>query len=419
MSYVYNFLIVSLQFLGRFSDLMSPKMRLFFKGRKGALQSMEQWNPGRKVIWMHVASLGEYEQGQPLLEQLKSHFTDYAILLSFFSPSGYEVQKNNTLADKTIYLPLDTRRNAKRFLKSQDFALAIFVKYELWPNFMFALKAQKIAALLISARFYQNHILFKWQGQLLRKAIGCFDTIFTQDENSQNQLKNFLPHLNAVQSSDTRYDRVVEIASKRKELEWAQNFAQDEFTMVVGSSWPEEEELLYELMSSTDIKLVIAPHQVDIKNINRISALFKAFNAQCLSKYEADVQSRVIIADQIGLLSSLYFYGDCAFIGGGFKTGLHNTLEAAVYAKPILIGPHYSAFPEVIDLHQNGGIQVVKNSEELKKIINKWMSNPQLIQKLGANNLERIQAKKGATEQILEKIKTTLDKQTNPHEQNI
>jgi 3-deoxy-D-manno-octulosonic-acid transferase len=409
MSYVYNFLIETVQFFGGFSRLMSEKMRLFYKGRKGVLQAMDEWNPGKKVIWMHVASLGEYEQGQPLLEELKSHFSDYAILLSFFSPSGYEIKKNNTLADKTIYLPLDTKGNARRFLKSQDFAMAIFVKYELWPNFMFALKAQKIPALLISARFYQKHILFKPHGSLLRKAIGCFDTIFTQDENSQKQLKNFLPHLNAVQSSDTRYDRVVEIAAKRKELLWAQNFAQDDFTMVVGSSWPEEEELLLALLASTKLKIIIAPHQVNAKNINRITALFEAYKVQCLSKYKADEETRVLVVDEIGLLSSLYFYGNCAFIGGGFKTGLHNTLEAAVYAKPILIGPNYSAFPEVVDLVQNGGVQIVNNAKELENSIRQWMSDAKTTAYLGAKNYDRIQAKKGATLQILEKIKNTLD----------
>ena len=409
MSYVYNFLIETVQFFGGFSSLMSEKMRLFYKGRKGVLESMDEWNPGKKVIWMHVASLGEYEQGQPLLEELKSHFSDYAILLSFFSPSGYEIKKDNTLADKTIYLPLDTKGNARRFLKSQDFAMAIFVKYELWPNFMFALKTQKIPALLISARFYQKHILFKPQGYLLRKAIGCFDTIFTQDENSQKQLKDFLPHLNTVQSSDTRYDRVVEIASKRKELQWAQSFAQDEFTMVVGSSWPEEEELLLALLGGTNLKLIIAPHEVNPKNVNRITALFEAFKVQCLSNYKANEETRVLVVDEIGLLSSLYFYGNCAFIGGGFKTGLHNTLEAAVYAKPILIGPNYIAFPEVVDLVQNGGVQIVNNAKELEKSIQKWISDAKTTEYLGAKNNARIQAKKGATLQILEKIKNTLD----------
>ena len=202
---------------------------------------------------------------------------------------------------------------------------------------------------------------------------------------------------------------MVEIASKRKELQWAQSFAQDEFTMVVGSSWPEEEELLLALLGGTNLKLIIAPHEVNPKNVNRITALFEIFKVQCLSNYKANEETRVLVVDEIGLLSSLYFYGNCAFIGGGFKTGLHNTLEAAVYAKPILIGPNYIAFPEVVDLVQNGGVQIVNNAKELEKSIQKWISDAKTTEYLGAKNSARIQAKKGATLQILEKIKNTLD----------
>ncbi|MDO4497513.1 MAG: glycosyltransferase N-terminal domain-containing protein, partial [Bacteroidales bacterium] len=301
---------------------------------------------GNKVVWFHAASLGEFEQGRPLIEALREKYPEYRILQTFFSPSGYEVRKNYKGADVICYLPYDKPDECRRFLDIAHPDLAIIVKYEFWGNILEEAHRRQIPTYLVSGIFRPRQAFFKWYGGLLRPVLGCFDHLFVQDEESR-QLLAGLGLKNVTICGDTRFDRVIAIQQQAKEFPWAKKFADSaNFVMVAGSSWPKDEDILLEHFNNhPEMKLIIAPHEIHEEHVQSILSKIK----RPVMRYSQLVESKVtevdcLIIDAIGFLSGIYRYGQVAYIGGGFGVGIHNTLEAAVYGIPVIFGPNHQAF---------------------------------------------------------------------------
>lgn len=367
------------------ASLVNEKARLWKNGRKDIWTKLDS-GPGRfsernavsgkkKVIWMHCASLGEFEQGRPLLEKLRINYPGYKILLSFFSPSGYEVRKNYNGADWIVYLPMDGPGNAKRFLSIVDPSLVIFVKYEFWFYYLQAIKQNNSPLLLVSAIFRENSVFFKKHGTLQRKMLGFFDHLFVQDKVSA-ELLGSIGAKNVSVTGDTRFDRVAEIAEQFSPLPVIEKFVNGQKAIVAGSSWPPDERILQKVFSELkglDLKLIIAPHEIGEDHIAQLEKAFPGAVRYSLLKdnQQNSGNADVLIIDNIGMLSKLYHYSWISYIGGGFGKGIHNTLEAAVYGKPVLFGPKYGKFREAVDLVQNGGAFAIVNEASCIEIIKK------------------------------------------------
>lgn len=411
MNLIYNLIVHIAWFHLKIAALFHPKIKLFVKGRKETFTILEKCiKKDDKVIWVHVSSLGEFEQGLPVIEKLKTEYPSHKILITFFSPSGYEVKKNTDAADCVVYLPIDTRANARKFISHVDPVLAIFVKYEIWPNFLNLLSKNKTPILLISAIFRKDQIFFKWYGGLLKKALGKFTHIFVQDENSVILLKN-INLKNVTLGGDTRFDRVSEILEQGNSLAFMERFKGNTSCFVAGSTWPEDEKIIVPFVNETKkpLKVVIAPHNIKTdhirslkKSINRKVLLYSEINNKALSHYE------VIIIDNIGLLTKIYGYADIAYVGGAFATGLHNTLEPAVFGIPILIGPDYKGFKEAESLVDKKGILVVENPEDFKKGMNELLQNQEFLKATGRINSDFVKENKGASVQIMAHIRRLL-----------
>lgn len=392
--------------------LFSTKMKLFVTGRKktkSILKSLDKSNG--KWIWMHVASLGEYEQGVPILKQIQSNYPSHKLVLTFFSPSGYEVKKDSSLADLILYLPMDTLSNTKQFLGSLNPELSIFIKYEIWPNYLRELKRRNIPTLLVSAIFSKKQVFFKPWGSFMRKSLNAFTHFFVQDENSKLLLES-LGHQNVIVSGDTRFDRVSEILNQHNQLDFMDAFKQDHLCFVAGSTWPEDEQLLsaYINASSDQVKFVLAPHTIKPAHIEKIrETLTRA--VICYSKIKAgdDLgQYDVLIIDTIGLLTKIYSYADVAYVGGAFATGLHNTLEPAVFGIPVIIGPDYSGFKEAEDLVDKKGICVVQNESEFRSLLDRLFLDESYRKQTGTINSLYIKQNVGATSKVMGLIKSIL-----------
>lgn len=342
------------------ASLFNAKAYKWVSGRRDIIGQLEKSiTPGNPVIWMHCASLGEFEQGRPVLEELKRKFPAYRILLTFFSPSGFEALKNYSEADWVYYMPLDGARTAKRFLEIVKPSLVIFVKYEFWFYYLKKIKYRNIPLILISAIFREHMTFFKWYGGLQRKMLSRFDHLFLQDMSSKKLASNIgLDHISSV-SGDTRFDRVIEIAEKFSSVPGIDTFLSGHKAIVAGSTWEDDEMILASAMtalSDQPLKLIIAPHEITEKNLYRIGSLFT--NSVLYSEFLAnqETKAQVLIIDNIGMLSRLYFYAYITYIGGGLsRSGIHNVLEAAVYYKPVLFGPHYQKYTEAVGLVQAGG----------------------------------------------------------------
>jgi 3-deoxy-D-manno-octulosonic-acid transferase len=329
--------------------IFHSKIKLFVQGRSQTFSILKnKIQKENKVIWIHAASLGEFEQGLPVIEKLKATYPNYKILITFFSPSGYEVKKNTDVADAVVYLPLDTRKNAKRFIETVNPVLAIFVKYEIWPNYVEELKEKQVPILLISAIFRKEQVFFKWYGGIMRKTLHAFTHFFVQDENSVTLLKSIKLN-NVTLSGDTRFDRVSEILEEDNNLSFMEHFQGNETCFVAGSTWPEDEEIIVKFINETQkhLKFVLAPHNIKTehiqslkKSISKKVVLYTEIGHNDIPSYE------VLIINTIGLLTKIYSYADIAYVGGAFATGLHNTLEPAVFGIPIIIGPDYKGFNE-------------------------------------------------------------------------
>jgi 3-deoxy-D-manno-octulosonic-acid transferase len=383
-------------------------MKLFVDGRKEVFTILERKiAPQDQTIWFHAASLGEYEQGLPVIEKIKDKYPNHKIVVTFFSPSGYEVRKNNTVADATVYLPLDTPKNAKKFLKIVHPELVFFIKYEFWINYLHQLQNQKIPTYLISGIFREKQLFFKWYGGFYRKALDTFTHFFVQNKNSKNLITQ-LGKTNVTVSGDTRFDRVVTILEKDNTLDFIAQFKNNKTTIVIGSSWPKDEALLVEYINTCteDVKFIIAPHNIKTEQIQQLKSSITKKTILFSDKENTDLsQYEVFIIDTIGILTKIYSYGDIAYVGGGFgNPGVHNLLEPATFGIPIVIGPNYSHFDEAIKLvNLNGCISIV-NYIELNQAFSDLIQNKDIRIKKGEICNTFVQKNKGATDTILAQI---------------
>ncbi|MBP9794196.1 MAG: 3-deoxy-D-manno-octulosonic acid transferase [Flavobacterium sp.] len=408
MFFLYTLLVEITQQLLKIVALFSPKIKLFVKGRTIVFETLQsKLQKGDRNIWFHAASLGEYEQGLPVIEKIKEKYPQHKIILTFFSPSGYEVRKNNTIADVTVYLPLDTNKNAKQFLALVNPEMVFFIKYEYWPNYLKELKQQQIATYLISGVFRNNQSFFKWYGGFYRKALKSFKHFFVQNESSKELLKS-IDFTNVTVSGDTRFDRVVAILERDNSLDFIAQFKNNQTTIVIGSSWPKDEELLVNYINSTNhkVKFIIAPHNIKPEQISNLQSqitkkvvLFSEMKGKSLSDFN------VFIIDTIGILTKIYSYADIAYVGGGFgNPGVHNILEPATFGVPIVIGPNYCHFAEATALVHQEGCLSIKNQSELHQAFDLLLQNQDERHEKGHICSTFVQMNKGATATILQHI---------------
>lgn len=416
MFVIYHLLVnFAAQFI-KLLALFNPKMKLFVEGRKVVFQQLEKTiKPSDQTIWFHAASLGEFEQGLPIMEALKQTHPSHKIVVSFFSPSGYEVKKNNTIADVTVYLPLDTKKNAQNFIKAVHPDLVFFIKYEFWPNYLNELKRLQIKTFLVSGIFRKNQAFFKWYGRFYRKALEAFSYFFVQNESSKKLIQR-LGYQNVMISGDTRFDRVMSILKRDNSLDFMDEFCTaNSKTIVIGSSWPKDEELLlnYINTSAENVKFVIAPHNINTEQIKNLKSQLRKKTILFSEKEELPKQVQqdqlanfqVLIIDTIGILTKIYSYADIAYVGGGFgNPGVHNILEPATFSIPVVIGPNYSHFAEATALVNLGGCITVKNEMQLKEIIDELLQNEDERLEKGHICSTFVQMNAGATEKISNQI---------------
>jgi 3-deoxy-D-manno-octulosonic-acid transferase len=416
MIILYNLAIRAYTLLIHLASWFNPKAKLWVAGRKHLFQQIEkdfqEKAPKAPLVWVHCASLGEFEQGRPVIELLKKKRPGCAILLSFFSPSGYSVRKNYDQADYVYYLPTDTPFNAKKWIEIIEPDLAIFVKYEFWYHYLNTLQQKNIPTILVSAIFREKQIFFKWYGGLFRKLLKGFKQVFVQNEASAQLLKKL--DLKQIQiAGDTRIDRVLDIAKTAKSYPIIATFTQDHPTMIVGSSWAPDEELLADLLkedTSQHWKFIFAPHQIKEP---AIKGLEKRLNETAIRYSEAETQdlsnARILIIDNIGMLSSIYKYGNIAYIGGGFGAGIHNTLEPIAFGLPVIFGPKYKKFEEACFLVKNGGAFSVKESRELIEVF-KHLEDKSHYQQASAKAKAYVDHNQGASKQVVQYINQMLQK---------
>ncbi len=386
----------------------SKRAALLVKGRKTVWDTLGGVSLEGDVIWVHCASLGEFEQGRPLIEAIRRKNPSYKIVLSFYSPSGYEVRKNYKEADVVCYLPSDTRANAKRFISTVNPRMVFFVKYEYWYNYFRELKEVGTPLYLVSAIFRKDQIFFKWYGGWFRKILNNVKCFYIQDEKSAALLDGIGIKAYIV-AGDTRFDRVAAIAAAANPIPVVENFATGAKVLVAGSTWPADEQIIanYINNSAKDVKLIIAPHMVDESHIQQLERRF-ALPVCRYTKVKGEIGAdiRVLIIDTIGLLSAIYRYGSVAYLGGGFGKGIHNTLEAATYGMPVIFGPRHLKFKEAIDLKEKGAGFSINDSVEFGNLMERlWDDeNKDYLKKSGEAALEYVQSMCGATEEILKLI---------------
>ena len=383
---------------------------MFVKGRKHVFEILQQQiDTNDRVIWFHTASLGEFEQGLPVLEALKQQFPSHKFVLTFFSPSGYEVKKNSGVADIITYLPLDTKANARKFVRLTQPELAVFVKYEFWPNYLAELKKQQIHTISISTIFRASQAFFKPYGSWMRKSLNAFDHIFVQDERSKNLLKQ-IDFTDVTVSGDTRFDRVLEILERDNSLGFMEEFVSDKTTIVFGSSWQEDETIFVPFInhSQQQCKYIIAPHNIKPNEIQKLKEKITKPTVLFSEKEQhTDLsQFEVFIIDTIGILTKIYRYATIAYVGGGMgNTGLHNTLEPAVFGIPVIIGKNYNGFKEAEELVEIGGISSVDSKATFEKVLTRLLTDTAHRKTQGNRNISYIQSQGNATQKIISYLK--------------
>tara|TARA_R110002020_G_scaffold63170_5_gene168905 strand:- start:35572 stop:36813 length:1242 start_codon:yes stop_codon:yes gene_type:complete len=387
--------------------LLSRKIRLFVAGRKQVFGLLKgHIRDGEPIIWIHTASLGEFEQGLPIMEMLRVQHPSHKILVTFFSPSGYEIKKNTAAADLVTYLPMDTQRNAKDFLHIVRPVLAIFVKYEIWPNYLRELQRVEIPTLLISSIFNKRQSFFKWYGGFMRKSLFTFTHIFVQDQQSADLLRG-IGYSDVSIAGDTRLDRVSKIREQDNHLPFMEGFKKGRPCLVAGSTWPPDETILVEYINNSRGNTVyaIAPHNIKEDHIKALKAsltkrtvLYSEMGEQDLGHFD------VLIVDTIGLLTKIYSYADIAYVGGGFLTGLHNTLEPAVFGIPVIIGPRYTGFKEAEDLVSRKGVISITDGKSFQMVMERLLSDASLRADTGGQNSHYILNNKGASAKIMAAI---------------
>lgn len=414
MHFIYSFFIRFYTLAIQVASLFSPKAGLWVKGRKNIFQKLEADLKNRDkqspLVWVHCASLGEFEQGRPLIEKIRKEKKDVKILLTFFSPSGYEIRKNYKEADYVYYLPADTRVNARKFVSIVKPAISIFVKYEFWFNYLNELKSSQTPTYLVCGVFRENQHFFKSYGTWFRKQLSAFTHFYLQNEASE-KLVNSIGYNNTTVAGDTRFDRVVEIAKTAKEIELVKQFVSDKKVIIAGSTWDKDIDLLTRVpLQQWGYKLIIAPHEITEASISSTLLRFEnpfALGTKVIRYSKANentiAAADVLIIDNIGMLSSLYRYGTIAFIGGGFGKGIHNILEAATFSLPVIFGPNYHKFNEAKELIQKGGAFSVTSSEELQKTF-ALLNNSDSARMASFASKNYVESQTGATDKILEHI---------------
>ena len=404
----------------RLAAIWNPKARLWVRGRKSVIPEMRRRFQGehRQVVWFHCASLGEFEQGRPLIEALRESHPDICILLTFFSPSGYEACKTYAGADHILYLPMDSPGNARRFLDACSPSFAVFVKYEFWHFYLRALSGRGIPTLLVSAVFRPDQPFFRWYGGFWRNMLGAYSRIFVQDESSLTLLEDLGFGGKAVLSGDTRFDRVLEITrgagaiahdagairhdDAAKGIPAAADFAGDGPVIVAGSTWSEDEkELAHFVRTHPDVRFILAPHEIGKDHLREIAHRFP--DHVLYSEYcKKPVQAQCLVIDNIGMLSRLYQYAAITYVGGGFAgDGVHNVLEPAVWGKPVVFGPIYDKYREATELLQSGGGFTASTTLELEKCLEHLLHDPAGLEKAGRSARTYVENKAGATRRIL------------------
>jgi 3-deoxy-D-manno-octulosonic-acid transferase len=388
----------------------SPKARKWLVGRKNIFEKIqadiEVHNNSSKYIWVHCSSLGEFEQGRPIIERIKMQGRSHRIVLTFFSPSGYEIKKNYPVADHIFYLPMDSKKNAAKFLDLINPHLVIFIKYDYWYYYLDEIKTRRINCLLISAVFRQGQTFFKWYGNLQRKMLRCFSQIFVQNEESKTLLET-ISVSNCIVSGDTRFDAVVEIAENFRDIPLIEDFIGKTKCIVAGSTWKEDEEFLQKLLdqlTGDKIKLIIAPHEIDKRHLDELQKLFpRSVKFSELPAEHGQVQ--ILIIDNIGILSRLYSYAHITYVGGGFtKDGVHNVLEAAVYAKPVVFGKNYQKYSEAIQLVECEGAKAFSSQDELFQIIYTLLNDADDYRQKCEASGKYVSQNKGAAQKIMNYI---------------
>ncbi|MEJ1238653.1 glycosyltransferase N-terminal domain-containing protein [Chryseolinea sp. T2] len=403
MRLFYDGLILFLRVAVRVGAWFSPKLAAFVKGRISAFEMLRA-NVGAKpgpYIWVHCASLGEFEQGRPVIEEIRKSFPGYRVLLSFFSPSGYEVRKNYDAADVVSYLPWDTSKNARQWLSVVNPSLVIFVKYEYWHHYIAAIREREIPLLSISAIFRPNQIYFKWYGGFYRRILKKVNHFFVQNDDSERLLTSIGVNQHTL-GGDTRFDRVMQIVSQAREINLAAEFSRGSVVLVAGSIWPDDFDALLPAMNEGQAKFIVAPHEISERFLTSMENALKVKHVRFSRAQVTDVSSyNVLFVDNVGMLSSLYRYGRYAFVGGGFREGLHNILEAACYGVPVCFGNKaYDVYQEANDLIAEKAAFAIADSQELRGTI-QWLDQPDNYAHASSAARKYVVSRTGATEKIL------------------
>lgn len=406
MSFLYQIFISLFSISLRLASVFHPKAKKFISGRRNVwkkLSSLKETE--QKKVWIHCASLGEFEQARPLIEELKSKDNSLFILLTFFSPSGYEVQKHYPLADLVSYLPVDTLKNASRFLELGEFSAIFIVKYEFWFNYLSAIKKKQIPTYLISGIFWKNQQFFQWYGKWFAKKLSAFNYFFVQDSTSQ-QLLETIGYKNTCISGDSRFDRVYKLSQTAYHSAKIEEFVDQKKAIVFGSAWEKEIAFAKELSKKhSELKIIIAPHEIEEEKIQLLQSQFNFCIRLSKIQEGEDLKAKnILIIDSIGLLSKIYRYAHLAIIGGGFGKGIHNTIEAAVYGMPVVFGPNYKKFKEAIELIHCGAGFCVKHKIDFLALVEHFMENNSALEKASEQALEYVKTQVGATQTIIKHL---------------
>ncbi|MEO6327675.1 MAG: glycosyltransferase N-terminal domain-containing protein [Ginsengibacter sp.] len=416
MILLYRFFLLLYYTCIRILSLWNLKAKAWIEGRKN-FPAIDYTKGNNEVVWMHCASLGEFEQGRPLIEAIKSCYPSCKIVISFFSSSGYEIIKNFEGADHIFYLPEDSPRNAKKLISQINPALVLWVKYEYWFYFLNALKKKSIPTLLISGVYRTNMPFFKWYGTLWKTMLNSFTHFFVQNQHSKITLEKLIPAEKITNSGDTRFDRVITIAQKFQPVRGIKEFCGDHPILVAGSTWEDDEaEWIHYVKTHPDFRFIIAPHEIDQENLASIKRQFPTsiFYSEWMKNEQRSTINgqriiNCIIIDNIGMLSRLYKYASICYVGGGFGSdGLHNILEAAVYGKPVIFGPEFGRNFEAIEMIEHGGAISIDNAIELEKILNELLSDDTELNRKGEAARNYIYGKAGATKKIMGFIKKNV-----------
>lgn len=406
MTLLYNLGIAAYSCLIKVVSRFNNKAKLLYDGRMETAKRLKELRLSGKVVWIHAASLGEFEQGRPIIEKLKEQHPDYKIVLTFFSPSGYEVRKNFDLADCVLYLPSDTKSHARQFIDAINPEKVFFIKYEFWYHFLIELSKRQIPVYGVSMIFRKEQSFFKFYGLWFRKMLSAFDKFYVQDKVSGDLLKS-IGLSNYSVAGDTRFDRVRDIAKESRDFEIVKQFVGDSKRIIVaGSTWAPDEDILIDYIQGEDqeVKLIIAPHEIHKEHIEQIESKLKVTFFKYTEAENAAPDAQVLIVDTIGMLSAIYKYGQVAYIGGGFGVGIHNTLEAATYGMPVLFGPNYKKFKEARDLIELGGGFTVKNETELNDHMQSLWNNSSLLSKSSEKAGGYVNKMCGATAMIMKEV---------------